>query len=226
MQFQTPQEKKILLLLGIFILALTTANLLGAKITTLFGVSVSVGIFTYPFTFLVTDIVEEVMGKKVSKLFLHVGIVALILLFGLSALSVALPAAERFADQAAAYNTTFQHSMRFIFASLVAFAISQFHDIWAFNFWKQKSKGRFLWLRNNLSTIVSQGIDTFLFMFLAFYQLTDRFTAGFVTELALTYWAFKIAFALLDTPLVYAGVRWLRGTRSAAEPDNTPTASA
>lgn len=208
----TGQGKRILLLLGIFILALTTANVLGSKVTTILGVSVSVGIFTYPFTFVVTDIVEDVFGKELSRQFLIVGIIALILLFALVSLSVALPAAERFADAATAYNSTFTHSMRFIFASLVAFGISQFHDLWAFNFWKKKTGGKMLWLRNNLSTWVSQGIDTFLFMFLAFYKLTDRFTAGFVVELALTYWAFKIAFAILDTPLVYAGVRWLRGS--------------
>ncbi len=206
--------KRVLLLLGVFVLALTTANILGSKITTLFGVSVSVGIFTYPFTFVVTDIIEEVYGKALSKQFLMVGVVALVLLFALVALSVALPAAERFADGAAAYDSTFTHSMRFIFASLVAFAVSQFHDVWAFGFLKKKTNGKMLWLRNNLSTWISQSIDTLLFMFLAFYHLTDKFTTGYVLELSLTYLAFKIAFAILDTPLVYAGVRWLRaGTK-------------
>ncbi|MFC1598336.1 queuosine precursor transporter [Patescibacteria group bacterium] len=212
--FSKPQEKKALFLLGIFILALTTANLLGSKITTILGVSVSVGIFTYPFTFVVTDVIEDVFGKKVSRQFLLIGVIALALLFALTALSVVLPAADRFADQAAAYNSTFKNSLRFIFASLVAFTISQSHDIWAFSFWKKKTKGRWLWLRNNLSTVVSQGIDTFIFMFIAFYQLTDKFTAGYVVELALTYWAFKVVFAIIDTPLVYAGVRWMKGKSS------------
>lgn len=213
MSFNKPQEKKVLLLMGIFVLSLAAANLLGSKITTIFGISVSVGIFAYPFTFVVTDIIEDVMGKRVSKLFLSVGVVALIILFALTALSVWVPPAERFASQAEAYNTTFQQSLRFIFASLIAFGISQLHDIWAFNFWKQRTKSRWLWFRNNLSTIVSQGIDTMIFMYLAFYQLTDKFTAGYVLQLALTYWAFKVAFAVIDTPLVYAGVRWLKGKK-------------
>ncbi len=210
MVLESRLDKKVFFLLGIFVLSLVTANILGSKITTLFGISVSVGIFTFPFTFIVTDIIEEVLGKKVSKYFLFVGVTALALLFVLTGLSVLVPAAERFADQAEAYNSTFQHSLRFIFASMVAFALGQMHDIWAFEFWKKKTDGKFLWLRNNFSTIVSQGIDTFIFMFLAFYQLTDRFTAGFVFELALTYWLFKIVFALIDTPLVYAGVQWLK----------------
>jgi len=93
---------------------------------------------------------------------------------------------------------------------LVAFTLSQTHDIWAFNFWKQKTKGRFLWLRNNLSTIVSQFIDSTIFMFIAFYAITPKFTVGFIFSLIIPYWLFKIAFAILDTPLVYAGVKWLR----------------
>ena len=109
--------------------------------------------------------------------------------------------------------------MRFILASLVAFILSQTHDIWAFEFWRKKTNGRLLWLRNNLSTIISQGMDTFIFMFLAFYHLTDRFTAGYVAQLALTYWIIKIIFAALDTPVVYAGVQWLK--RGSAEKEVT-----
>lgn len=210
MSFQTPQEKKVLFLLGVYVLAMCAANLLGSKVTEIVGISVSVGIFALPFTFVVTDVIEDVMGKKVTRLFLFVGIACLLLLFALTALSVALPAADRFADQAGAYNSTFKNSLRFIVASIIAFGISQSHDIWAFEFWKTKTKGKWLWLRNNLSTAISQGIDTFIFMFIAFYQLTDKFTAAYVVELALIYWAFKIVFALIDTPLVYAGVKWLK----------------
>ncbi len=205
------EGKKVMMLLGIFVLALTTANLLGSKVTPIWGVAVSVSIFTYPFTFVVTDIIEEVYGRELSKQFLMTGVVALLLLFAITALSVYLPAHERFADSAEAYSGTFKNSLRFIIASVTAFGISQLHDIWSFEFWKKKTNGKFLWLRNNLSTFVSQGIDTFIFMFIAFYGISDRFTAGFIVELSLTYWAFKLAFAVLDTPLVYAGVRWLRG---------------
>ncbi|MFH1426340.1 MAG: queuosine precursor transporter [Candidatus Kerfeldbacteria bacterium] len=210
MDIHSPQAKKIFFLLGIYILALCSANLLGSKVTSLFGISVSVGIFALPFTFVVTDIIEDVFGKKVSRQFLLTGLACLVLLFILTGLSVALPAAERFADQADAYNATFKNSMRFILASIVAFGISQSHDIWAFEFWKKKTSGKMLWLRNNLSTMASQAIDTLLFMFIAFYQLTDKFTVAYILELAVVYWLFKIAFAALDTPLVYAGVKWLK----------------
>jgi uncharacterized integral membrane protein (TIGR00697 family) len=94
--------------------------------------------------------------------------------------------------------------------SLVAFLIAQYHDIWAFNFWKQKTKGRFLWFRNNASTIVSQFIDTTIFMFIAFYMAAPGYDVAFVFALILPYWILKVVVALVDTPFVYMGVRWLK----------------
>ena len=108
------------------------------------------------------------------------------------------------------YETIFGASLRIMVASIIAYIISQYHDIWAFEFWKAKTKGRFLWLRNNFSTIVSQAIDTLIFMFIAFYHLTPKFDALFILELAIPYYLFKIAFAIMDTPFIYLGVRWLK----------------
>ena len=67
-----------------------------------------------------------------------------------------------------------------------------------------------LWLRNNLSTMSSQAIDTLLFMFIAFYGINDKFTVSFILHLCLSYWLFKILLAALDTPFVYLLVKWLR----------------
>ena len=92
---------------------------------------------------------------------------------------------------------------------MIAFVISQYHDLWAFNFWKQKTNGRYLWLRNNLSTIVSQLLDSIIFMFIAFYHVTPELGAVSILYMVLPLWTLKVVFALLDTPLVYLGVRWL-----------------
>lgn len=204
-------QQKLFLLLAIFILSLATANLLGAKVTSAFGVAVSVAIFTYPFTFTISNIVEEVYGKPMARQFVLAGVIVLVLLFIIVAISVQLPAAERFAERAAAYDKTFGTTLRIITASLIAFALSQFHNIWAFAFWKKHTRGRFLWLRNNYATMVSQAIDTLIFMFIAFYHLTPKFTAAYVLYLCWSYWMFKALFSLVSTPLTYAGVRWLRG---------------
>ena len=204
------QDEKTMLLLGIFVSGLVLANILGTKITSLFGISVSVAIFAYPLTFLCTDIVEEVRGKAVTMRFVKAGIIALVLTFLLVWVSISLSPHPRFENNDS-YVTVFSSSLRMILASLIGFALSQTHDVWAFAFLKKKTKGRFLWLRNTLSTSVSQLIDTTVFMFIAFYQVSPKFTAPFIISLIVPYWLFKVLFAALDTPLVYLGVKWFKG---------------
>ena len=201
---------KLNILLGVFVGLLVGMTLLGGKITTLFGVSVSVAIFMVPLTFLITDIVADVYGKKISQQFIIAGVITLIMVLLYTALFVWLEPHERFAENNGAYITIFKGSLRIIVASIIAFILAQFHDIWAFHFWKKKTKGKALWLRNNLSTFVSQAIDTFVFMMIAFYHVTPKFTFGFILELAVVYYLFKIVFAIIDTPLVYLGVWWLK----------------
>lgn len=203
------QEKKLNLLLGIFVTVLVCANLIGVKITTLLGVSVSVGIFAFPVSFVITDMVEEVFGKQKTKQFVLIGVIALLITFFFAWLGVLLEPSERYAFNEE-YKLIFSSSLRMIFASLVAFAIAQYHDIWAFNFWKKKTGGKHLWLRNNASTITSQLIDSTVFMFLAFYLVSPKFDAMFIVSLIIPYWLLKIAFAVIDTPIVYLGVKWLK----------------
>jgi len=104
--------------------------------------------------------------------------------------------------------------MRIMVASVIAFALAQLHDMWSFAYWKNKTHGKFLWLRNNLSTWVSQAIDTFVFMMIAFYHITDKFTLEFIIQLSIPYYLFKVSFAILDTPFVYLGVAWLKGNKN------------
>lgn len=203
---------KLHLLFGLFIGLLIGMNLLGNKITTLIGISVSVGIFMVPLTFLITDIVEEVYGKEVVKHFIATGVLTIIIVFLFTGFFIWLPPNARFTYNEE-YRLVFGSSMRIMVASVVAFALAQLHDMWSFAFWKQKTHGKALWLRNNLSTFVSQAIDTFVFMMIAFYHVTDKFTFAFIIQLSVPYYLFKIAFAVLDTPLVYLGVAWLRGGR-------------
>jgi len=216
------QHFKLTLLSSIFIAGLIAANLLGLKITTLFGVGISVGIFAYPLTFFITDAITEVYGKTKAKQVVYSALIAQVLVLGLVVIAINVPANERF-EYNEEYSQIFNLSARVIFASLVAFTVAQIHDIWAFEFWKKKTKGKFLWLRNNASTFVSQAIDTLLFMFIAFYGVSERMTdVGFILKLVLTYWLFKILFAAIDTPFVYLVVRWLKKPGKHEQPDALP----
>lgn len=205
-----PQEKKILLLQILFVTSILLANIVGIKIINIGPINASMGIWLFPITFLITDMLAEVKGKKFVANMIWSTMIALVFSYIFVKISLWVEPADRFAESNPAFVTVFQSSTRIIIASIIAFIISQFHDIWAFEFWKAKTKGRFLWLRNNLSTIVSQFIDTTLFMFIAFYQMTPKFDAAFVWSLIIPYYTLKIIMALIDTPFVYAGVKWLK----------------
>lgn len=203
------KEFKTDLLLGLFIGSLILANTLGTKITSIFGVRMSFGIFFVPILFLVTDIIAEVYGKKRAQSFVYIALVVQIFALIMIFLSIKAFPNPTWGNQEA-YATIFGATLRMTVASVIAFFISQFHDVWSFEFWKKKTKGKYLWFRNNASTIVSQFIDTTIFMFLAFYMVAPKFTVPFIFSLIIPYWLFKIAFAAIDTPFCYLGVRWLR----------------
>lgn len=213
MTLNISQDKKILTLQILFVTIMLLANVLGIKIINIGPITASMSIWLVPISFLITDILAEVKGKKSIDNLIWSTIIALMFSYLFIRLSIAVPPADRFAADNDAYVKIFTNSSRMFGASIIAFGLSQFHDIWAFEFWKKKTKGRFLWLRNNLSTIVSQFIDTTIFMFLAFYHMTPKFDAAFVWSLIVPYYILKIILALADTPFVYLGVKWLKSEK-------------
>ena len=135
----------------------------------------------------------------------------LVVVLLVTAAATVLPPAERFASQNDSYVSVFRSSLRILVASIIAFSLSQYHDVWAFDFWKRRTSGRFLWLRNNASTIVSQLIDTVVFMLVAFWGMNDHFTLGYVLgSMVPPYYFLKVLAAFADTPFVYLGVRIVR----------------
>ena len=196
-------------LFAIFISLLIIMNLMGGKITTLFGVSVSVAIFLVPLTFLITDIVSEVYGREVSQKLVYMGMIVIFLTMLITKFFIYLSPNQRYTFNTE-YAQIFGSSLRMMLASLLAFGLSQLNDVFVFHYLKKKSRGEKLWLRNNVSTIISQAIDTIVFMLVAFWGISPKFDLYFVLiGLGLPYYLFKVLFALLDTPFVYLGVKWL-----------------
>ena len=206
-------------LFALFVASMVMVNTLGTKITTIMGVRVSVGIFFVPVLFLITDIVGEVFGRREASRFVNMATIMLVLLFAMMALCIAIRPNEGWNTEVdglamqTQYANVFGSSLRMTVASLVSFALAQQLDVFMFAFWGKVTKGKHLWVRNNLSTIVSQLIDTTVFEFIAFWHISPKFTTAFVFSLILPYWLFKVVFALLDTPFCYLGVWWLAGKR-------------
>jgi queuosine precursor transporter len=203
-------EQKMDFLLAMYVTAIIAAELLGSKVATLFGFNFSVGIFALPITFTINDIVSEVYGKERARSFIRAGLYMIVLLIGLTLISIALPPAQRFAASNAAYMQIFAKSTRIMLASLTAFVLSEFFDVYIYAKIRQKFGQKALWLRNNASNFISQFIDTFIFMMLAFWS-PGRFV--FVMSLILPYWLLKCAFSVAETPFTYLGVNWLKKTK-------------
>ena len=190
-------------LLGIFVGVLIASNVMAA--TKLVSMSflgytfiVPVAVIAYAITFPITDVAGEVWGKEAANRIVRVGFVAQVFVLILYLLGWPLPALKP--EMQEIYNTVFGLQPRIVLASLTAYLVSQHHDVWAFHFWKKVTKGRHLWLRNNASTVVSQLIDSSIFITLAFYGV---FPDPVVFSMIITQWLVKVGIALMDTPFVY-----------------------
>ncbi len=200
------REDKYALLTAMFVLALAAANVIASKVVMIFGFAAPAGIIVYPVTFMVTDVVSEVYGKRYSKRVVWTGFAMMLLLLGITRIAILLPPAP-FYHQQTAFRLIFGASNRIIIASLVAYLASQTCDVALFHFWKGITDSRHLWIRNNLSTMASQLLDTVLFILVAFYGI---YSLSDCLYLIGGQYLFKFMFAILDTPFVYLGVWWVR----------------
>lgn len=190
-----------ILLAAIFIGALVTANLIASKIISIGGLVVPAGVLAYSITFAVTDVICEIWGKRATQAVVNAGVGVLLLSWVLVALAIQMPAAPFWQHQEA-YAGVLGSANRIILASLIAYLISQTLDVWGFQRLKELTGGRALWLRNNLATMVSQTVDSAVFVTIAFYGTAP------VLQIIAGQLVVKYVIALLDTPFVYAGV-WL-----------------
>lgn len=200
--------KKLLIALAVYLTSLFAANTLGLKIMPfLFGSHLSVGVFSFPVVFLMTDVVGEVYGKRAAKFFVLAGFISTALFIVYSFVSLAAPwsADGEWARQG--YNQIFGISIRIAIASLAAFLIAEYQDVLSFFFFKEKLGTKLFWLRSLLSNIWSQLLDTVIFMVIAFAGVYETRT---LISIMITWWLYKVAMGALYTPLSYVGIYLLR----------------
>lgn len=160
----------------IFCFILIATNILVQWQINFFHFTITVGFLIYPLTFLVTDYVSEIYGKsKCTKL------VQFALVFSI------IP-------------SIIFSTVQITFGSLFAYIVAQFHDIWAFHWWRGKTGEKRLWLRNNASTFVSQTLDTVIFASIAFYGVLETKT---ILSIIYTEIPLKLLYALIDTIPLY-----------------------
>lgn len=187
-------------------ISVIVANIQVVQTVELFGFAATLGNVVYATSFLITDILSENYGKKEANKAVWIGFFSLIsmtLLMNITLFYTPL-AGDDFAIQTQeSTRTIFSLMPRIAFASLTAYLVSQRHDVWAFHFWKNRfPENRHLWIRNNLSTLVSQLIDSAIFVLIAFYGV---FETCVLFEIFLTTYFLKFIVAVADTPFVYWG---------------------
>jgi len=207
-------------LYALIVASIITANIQVLKTVQLFGLVATLGNILYGSIFLATDILSEVYGKKAARRGVWLGFIGMILMTLWMQIGLKfIPDVSDFAQDA--LSTIFGLMPRVAAGSMVAYLISQHHDVFAFHFWKNRTRGKFLWLRNNASTMVSQAIDSIIFCAIALWGLFDIKT--WLQILATTYFL-KWFVAAIDTPFIYLARR-LSQTVVAKESNITPVES-
>lgn len=206
--------QRIYLILGaLFISSLVVSNLIFQKFFywDFFGIytfEISVGILPYPITFLITDIISEVYGKRKANQVVTAGIFASFFSMLIVYVAGNVPATEWSPINNTLFNTVFGATAIAVLASMMAYLLAQYIDIQIFHFWKRLTKGKHLWLRNNFSTFLSQFVDTFTVLFLL--CSFGKIPWPLFSVLLASGFLFKVMVAVLDTPFLYAAVYALR----------------
>jgi|TARA_B100001059_G_scaffold201104_1_gene208263 uncharacterized integral membrane protein (TIGR00697 family) len=202
--------QKIYLILGaLFVSSLVASNLIFQKFFYwdffgLYTFEISVGILPYPITFLITDIISEIYGKRKANQIVTIGIFASFFSMLIVFISGMVPATDWSPISDTLFNKVFGATAIAVFASMLAYLFAQYIDIQLFHFWKRLTKGKHLWLRNNFSTFLSQFVDTFtvLILLCSFGKIEWKL----FSSLLLSGFLFKVLIAALDTPLLYLAV--------------------
>lgn len=189
-----------------FITFLILSNIIAVKLISVGGFVMTASIVTYPFTFLLSDTIAEVYGRKIATRIVWLGFLFSLAMVLILFIGQILPGAEAW-DAQAGYERILGSVPRIVLGSMVAYLLAQNHDVIAFHFWRRVTKGRYLWLRNTASTVVSQAFDTVLFVTIAF---AGTIPTDVLINTIVTLYVAKLIVAVVDTPLVYVMVGAIR----------------
>lgn len=178
---------------------LVVSNILAVKVFSIFGFDLPAAVIVYMATFLITDVIGEVYGKKMAAKAIRAGFMTQIIVLFFIYVAVEVPPAPFF-DMQTEYEMILGGSFQVIIASLVSYLVSQNLDVFIFHKLKERHGRRLLWLRNNFSAIITQFVDTSIFIVIAFIGTVP---AEVLISMIFMQYIAKIIIVLLDTPIVY-----------------------
>ena len=191
-------NKKQMIIYSLFITALVIANVVTGKILQIGPFVIPGAFLLYAVTFLCTDLVSELYGREQAQKLVIVGFISSLFASLMILLTRYLPVAPFATETQNAYVILLGTNLKFVFASMTAYLVSQSWDVWMFHKMGKITKGKHKWLRNNVSTMTSQLFDTVIFITIAF--------AGVVPNLGwmiISQYIVKLIIAALDTPVFY-----------------------
>lgn len=232
----SPHKRDLLFLslVGIFLTSLVLGNVIGTtKFVTIFSfelpvslrnlipplvrdgniyaMSIPVGLIAYPFTFLATDMISELFGRKKAQMVVWIGFFLNLYMLLLMTAAHWFPNSYGVSGGLELFDGVYEFLVANTLSSMVAYLVAQSIDVRLFHFWKRITRGKYLWIRNNGSTMVSQLVDSTAILTILYLSgnLGENITTiGALIILIFNSYLFKFFFALFDTPLIYAGV-WL-----------------
>lgn len=200
-------SKKLTIALTIYLTCLFASNTLGIKLMPfLFGTHLSVAIFVFPIVFLMTDVVGELYGKKTARMFVRMGLYSTGLFILVNFLANLMPSSPDFYMKES-YDQIFGLSLRFAIASLAAFIVGEYQDVFSFFFLKAKFGGKWFWLRSNLSNLWGQLLDSVIWFSIAFIGIYSFKT---IVLTLIPWWLFKVGMGMVYSPLSYLGLKLLK----------------
>lgn len=232
---QNRREWVFLTLSGVFLGAMAMLNVIGiTKFIQLGPFEVAVGVLPYPITFLCTDLIGELYGKRKASQLIWVGLLVNLLILSIMwlgdklppvdpasqpswqnlslAKEVHLPDGSKVQGSVELFHILYSNTAGVVFASMLAYLTAQFCDVQLFHFWKKLTRGKHLWLRNNLSTLFSQLVDSLTVVSITFGAAFFRgdMALELIFSIFLGNYSFKMFAAMLDTLPFYLGVHKLK----------------
>jgi len=213
------QLKPLEVMLSIYIFGMLVVNIMGPKVMPLGSIgslqfNISVVLFLMPLLYTIIDCISEVYGRARARSFVLMGLLCIILLMGFTALAIALPGGVRGKEglQEQEYDFIFGVSLRFAIASVAAFFVGEITDVLVYSKLRTATKGKMMWLRNNVSNIVGEFLDSAVFTTIAFYSFAKSIPDNFmwIMGVIIPLWIAKCIMSFVSTPLVYIGTKYLR----------------
>lgn len=203
---ESPDSPLYFVLSTLFVTSLLLSNITAGKMADLFGLTLPAAVVFFPITYILGDVLTEVYGFHRARLTIWLGFVANLFMVVVFMITVALPYPEFWQGQEA-YKMVLGMTPRLVVASTVAYFAGSFLNAALLSKLKVATAGRWLWLRTIVSTLVGEGVDTALFIVIAFW---GTMPFNLLTNLILAQYLWKVTYEIVLTPLTYLVVGWLK----------------